>query len=312
MNRGNAHKVEADAKAIATRYLAGKVSVMGLCEEYHVTYDTLVRTLHAHTTAAQRDVVAHRRREANKPTRWQKGHAPWNKGLKGMHLSPATEFKPGRRPLNLQPLGTITVRYDQPPKRKKNRKRKAGMEPWKGPLRRWIKVSDNGRPQDRWIPLARHLWAKAHGPVPAGRRVVHLDGNMMNTELANLRLVTPAEAMGLQYKAGRLNLELRLKSSLKASARRRRANAEKRKATAQRRKESEQRRMRARGLRELHGPLRVHWLCPACGYDERGGMPPDRCVKCGGSAFERLRLRRPARTTRSIHYNGRRSGRQSA
>lgn len=29
--------------------------------------------------------------------RLPKGHIPWNKGLKGIHLSPATEFKNGRK-----------------------------------------------------------------------------------------------------------------------------------------------------------------------------------------------------------------------
>lgn len=30
----------------------------------------------------------------------RKGHTPWNKGLKGIHLSPATEFKKGKKPHN--------------------------------------------------------------------------------------------------------------------------------------------------------------------------------------------------------------------
>ena len=29
------------------------------------------------------------------PTSFKSGHEPWNKGLRGIHLSPATEFKPG-------------------------------------------------------------------------------------------------------------------------------------------------------------------------------------------------------------------------
>lgn len=29
---------------------------------------------------------------------FSKGHKPWNKGLKGIHLSPETEFKPGHDP----------------------------------------------------------------------------------------------------------------------------------------------------------------------------------------------------------------------
>lgn len=31
---------------------------------------------------------------------WQSGHEPWNKGQKGIHLSPKSEFKKGRTPWN--------------------------------------------------------------------------------------------------------------------------------------------------------------------------------------------------------------------
>jgi predicted DNA-binding protein YlxM (UPF0122 family) len=36
----------------------------------------------------------------SKPNYFQKGHAPWNKELKGIHLSPNTEFKKGQKSLN--------------------------------------------------------------------------------------------------------------------------------------------------------------------------------------------------------------------
>ena len=33
-----------------------------------------------------------------------KGQIPWNKGLKGIHLSPASEFKKGKKPTKVSPL----------------------------------------------------------------------------------------------------------------------------------------------------------------------------------------------------------------
>lgn len=32
------------------------------------------------------------------PTKFKPGHVTWNKGMKGIHFSPGTEFKPGERP----------------------------------------------------------------------------------------------------------------------------------------------------------------------------------------------------------------------
>ena len=42
-----------------------------------------------------------------------KGAKPWNAGVKGLHFSPATEFKPGRRGEKWLPVGTVTERTDK-------------------------------------------------------------------------------------------------------------------------------------------------------------------------------------------------------
>ena len=41
--------------------------------------------------------------EKSKATQFKKGMTSWNKGMKGLHLSPDTEFKPGQVPHNKLP-----------------------------------------------------------------------------------------------------------------------------------------------------------------------------------------------------------------
>jgi len=41
--------------------------------------------------------------EQSKTTQFKKGMVSWNKGMKGIHLSPGTEFKPGQVPHNKLP-----------------------------------------------------------------------------------------------------------------------------------------------------------------------------------------------------------------
>ncbi len=41
---------------------------------------------------------------------FEKGHIPWNKGIKGLHLSPSTEFKKGHLPANTKYDGCLSLR----------------------------------------------------------------------------------------------------------------------------------------------------------------------------------------------------------
>lgn len=121
--------------------------------------------------------------EHGNPGHFKKGQMPHNKGSKGVHYHPDTEFKKGSKPVTYLPVGSITVR-----------KERRGVE------RRWIKVAE---PKE-WILYAVYLWELANGPVPKGYVVHHIDFNHMNDTIENLCIVTRAEHLAIhreQFKA---------------------------------------------------------------------------------------------------------------
>lgn len=203
MNKGNRHLLEADAERIIAMILAGEWTLSATAKRYHVANDTFYRFWLAHTTPEQRAaflrLVVERRLKYNKKGRFKKGHRPWTKGRKGIHLSPATEFRPGTLHgaalKHLGKIGSVRIRGDKPTGPKGTRR-----------LRRWIKVRSDGPPQYRWIPLARHLWQQAHGPIPPGAMVVYKNGHTLDDRLDNYLLVDRAGHLAVQQK---LNPEMR-------------------------------------------------------------------------------------------------------
>lgn len=91
--------------------------------------------------------------------RFQKGHAPANKGLRRPGWAPGemarTQFKKGQVAANYMPPGSHRINAD-------------------GYLDR--KLRDDGPPQDRWKPVHRLLWIEANGPVPAGHVIAFKPG----------------------------------------------------------------------------------------------------------------------------------------
>lgn len=57
----------------------------------------------------------------------------------------------------------------------------------------WIKISDDmqtGRGNNKnWVRKAKWVWENAHGKIPSGGILVHLDGDQENCDLENLYLV---------------------------------------------------------------------------------------------------------------------------
>jgi transcriptional regulator with XRE-family HTH domain len=140
--------------------------------------------------------------------RFAKGHVPWTAGLKGIHLSPATEFKPGHlggaAAQKLHPIGTVTIRRDH----------------GRGRKRRWIKVRPHGPGVEAYIPLARYLYERQHGPIPPGFFVVHADGDQLNDDLKNLMLMTRQQQLAWQKRI-RPNMEAKRKRRASLGSRQR-------------------------------------------------------------------------------------------
>ncbi len=120
--------------------------------------------------------------KGNKPnvTAFKKGNIPWIKGRKGLHHSPATEFKKGRISPNRKSVGTITIRVG------KNKVR-----------RRWIKIND----PDIWIEYAKFVWIKNNGEIPNGFLIHHIDEDSLNDSPNNLAAVTRADHINLHRHA---------------------------------------------------------------------------------------------------------------
>ena len=108
-------------------------------------------------------------------TRFSKGHVPFNKGRKGMRLSPATEFKRGHLPHTWVPVGTEVVDRE-------------------GYLKR--KVRDDaprGMSRFNWRFVHVIHWERYRGPVPEGYVLAFRNGNKRDIRIPNLELITRGE-----------------------------------------------------------------------------------------------------------------------
>lgn len=79
-------------------------------------------------------------------------------------------------------VGTIRLRH------------KRGAKPC-----RMIKVRMDGPKPERWKEYARWWWEQNRGPVPAGKRVCHADGDTLNDAPDNLVLLTPGDVVFLAH-----------------------------------------------------------------------------------------------------------------
>lgn len=114
-------------------------------------------------------------------TRFQKGHAPANKGLRRPGWAPGrmaeTQFKKGHFPVNRDPdyyvIGALRVNADG-----------------------YIDMRISFEPGAKgWRGLHLILWEDANGPIPKSHYLRFKDGDALNVELDNLMLVSRAENM---------------------------------------------------------------------------------------------------------------------
>lgn len=94
-----------------------------------------------------------------RPSQFQRGQEPWNKGRSGCtgtHPNTvANHFKPGSKPHTWLPVGSHRINTD-------------------GYLQ--IKVTDTGYPPRDWVPMHRLVWEAANGPLPPDSVVRFLPG----------------------------------------------------------------------------------------------------------------------------------------
>lgn len=92
--------------------------------------------------------------------------------MKGLHLSPDSEWKKGQRGHNWTPVGTVTVRNDK-----------------NGTPRAYVKVAEPAK----WRERAAVVWEQVNGPLPAGLVIHHKDRDSLNDTPDNLQAMTRAE-----------------------------------------------------------------------------------------------------------------------
>lgn len=143
------------------------------CEECGARFDRDKSGARPIRFCGQRCYHAWNRKSGSGGGRFPPGANPWNKGKKGIHLSPDTEFKKGRRSENWLPVGSVTTRVDK-----------------QGNTRAWVKVAE----PNRWRERAIVNWESFYGrPVPKGKVIHHKDRDTLNDAPANLQALTRAQ-----------------------------------------------------------------------------------------------------------------------
>ena len=102
---------------------------------------------------------------------FKKGHKTWNKNLKGIHLSPKSEFKKGQNTLENHPCWKGGVQ--------KNKKDCA-----------YLAVGTNKR-----VRRPRKIYEDHHGKIPNGFVIYHIDGDKDNDDIKNLKAISRSELL---------------------------------------------------------------------------------------------------------------------
>ena len=118
-------------------------------------------------------LIGNTHRKGMKPTNaFSKGHVPWNKNIKGLHLSIKTEFVKGFIPTNKMSVGTITQRRDK-----------------YGTCRNYIKVAE----PSSWKAYAVFLWEETYGKVKKDYVIHHINKDPLDDRLDNFEMLSRSE-----------------------------------------------------------------------------------------------------------------------
>ncbi len=136
----------------------------------------MARGFHGHHSERTKMLcrLANLGKHSSPATEFKKGNVPWNKGLKrralcyAYHTKPnAGKFKPGNRPKNWLPVGTITIRIDTTT----------------GNPHHLIKIKE----PRTWQYLSRHVWEHTRKrEILPGFVIYHMDGISLNDDPVNL------------------------------------------------------------------------------------------------------------------------------
>lgn len=120
--------------------------------------------------------------ELGKSYRFEKGHVPANKGVKGMPMHPnavATQFKKGTKPHTTLPIGSLRIA--------------------KGDILQRKVSEQSGNNSKRWRGVHELLWIEHNGPVPADHICVFKPGMRTNKleeiTIDRIDCITKAENM---------------------------------------------------------------------------------------------------------------------
>lgn len=116
------------------------------------------------------------RRRGRRPGQFRRGAKPWNDGTKGVMKRNKGSFVKGQESARTLPVGSVRIRT----------RRRDGRQ------RAWIKIAENGQPQD-WRLRAAVVWEAANGRIAEGWVVHHRDGDALNDALENLEAVSRAD-----------------------------------------------------------------------------------------------------------------------
>lgn len=115
--------------------------------------------------------IKNRKLRSGVNAQFKKGHTPVNKGKKFPGQTNSGSFVKGQKAFNQVPVGSEVT--------------KDGYT--------FVKVSETGHQRTDWQFKHRVLWEKHHGEIPAGKRVMFLDGDRTNITIDNLVIVTQKE-----------------------------------------------------------------------------------------------------------------------
>lgn len=170
------HWTEKDKEILSRLYPTMPVSMISevLCRSPASIYNqAFIMQLKKAENFQKSEFYRHVYHNSDRP-KFTKGHIPWNKDLRYSPISQKGTFKKGNLPKQTLYDGAITIRYMG-----------TEQQPYK-----YIRTS-----LAKWQLLHHKTWSDAHGPVPRGMIVSFRDGNTMNCDLNNLKLLSRAENM---------------------------------------------------------------------------------------------------------------------